>query len=363
MRHSRNPESGRCAGRGESAARHDPGAQASRPGRQRGVRRRRRWPGPCALEHRRPLLRPPAHEERRRQPVDHLQRGDFQPRRAARDARAQRPRIRHDLGHRGHPAHVRRSRRGLRAALQRPVGVRHLGCAEAEAVPLARPAGNPAVVLRPDGSDLRLRLGNQGAPDASRCRAPARPGRAEPDLHVLVVPAAAQHLSGRAGAAPRTLTDGGTGRHRRAAALADRVRHRAQRSRRRGGVRRTATRPVAGCNPAALARRRSGRRAPERGAGFSGGRGAHQEGQRHAAEDLLDHLRRPGARRERLSERGGQATGNRAPGGPLLDGGHRTGVPRRHLAHRDAHLTNRPRTAVPTVTTRAGARVQGGADR
>ncbi len=137
----------------------------------------RRPESSAALDHRPVGRRPPAHVQRGRDRLDHLQRRGLQPRGAALRAGGQGPHVPLAHRHRDDPAPLRGGGPGLRLAPGRDVRLRHLGRPPPPARARARPARRQAAALRAaaPGAGLRLRGARHpappgGAPGARRRR-------------------------------------------------------------------------------------------------------------------------------------------------------------------------------------------------
>ncbi len=164
------------------------------------------FPGPnrgprahSSFHHRR-RGRDPAPGQRGREPLDRLQRGDLQLRRAGRRAEIPGPRLPHGLGHRGGDPRLGGVGPGVLPQVQRPVGPGALGPPEPGADPLPGPRGDPSPVLRFLRRPLPLRLGDESPLRRSLPPAGLRPRRPCRNLLLLVPRCAPDSLPGYMGA-------------------------------------------------------------------------------------------------------------------------------------------------------------------
>ena len=203
----------RARGAPRSAGAHARGDRASRPGRQRRLRRRRCRAGARAPQHHRRGRRPAADVQRGRHRLDHLQRRGFQLRRAARRADRARAHLQDQLRHRGHRPPLRGARARLRSGAQRRLRVRHLGCAPPAPGAGARPCRRAPALLCGARRRRCVCLRGEGAARGAGHQRRARPDRARPDVHVLVSAGAAYPVQGH-----RRAAAGACARRRRAMA-------------------------------------------------------------------------------------------------------------------------------------------------
>ena len=141
--------------------------------------------------------------------LDHLQRRDLQPRRAAQRARGQGARLPLAHRHRDDPPPLRGGGPALRRAPAGDVRVRDLGHAPARALPRPRPPRRQAALLRRAARRVRLRLRDQGAARATRRS--RRELDEEAFFHYLTfacTPAAADPVRGDPQARPGGADDG-----------------------------------------------------------------------------------------------------------------------------------------------------------
>ena len=168
-------------GRPPHAGPHDGRPRAPRPGRARCLclRRLPRRSGPSAPVHHRPVAGGVAADAGCDRSGDAgVQRRDLQPRRAAPGAGARGTRVpNRSFGHRDPAAGLPAlGPAGHAAAPCRHVRVRRPRRGRGHGAPRARQGGHQAAVLRGDWRRPRIRLGNQGAAQASRAGGPAGQG-------------------------------------------------------------------------------------------------------------------------------------------------------------------------------------------
>ena len=124
--------------------------------------------------------RPPADDERGRHALDHLQRRDLQPRRAARRARGQGPRLPLAHRHRDDPPPLRGGGPALRRAAARDVRVRDLGRAH------GANSSSPATASASSPSTTRARPAASCSPRRSRRCSRTRRSRRDLDEEAFV---------------------------------------------------------------------------------------------------------------------------------------------------------------------------------